>query len=142
MISLLSSASILLPSFLLAAKLVAFADALLFNAPGNLYQSKAANLTVNAHVHCTKDESWLVSPAQDLIILYEQACQGAEYLARMELERHGLDTTFEFFDRNTRPRTRKPKIMLPRKYVVGKCLLFNIASPQLFSLGPNWSKDP
>ena len=108
----------------------AFAQGLVVNASGNTHQTKAANLTIGPGVHCTTDESWLVSPAEDLST-YDQACRGAQYLAKSELERHGLDTEFEFFDRKSRHETTKPTIPLPRKYVIGKSCMY--LHPRFFS---------
>ena len=104
---------------LLAATYLGIADGLVIDGTGTMVQPTFTNLTADSNVHCANDNSWLTHPVSDILV-YEQSCQGAQHMARMELESHGLDTKFEFFDRNTRPKTTKPTIMLPRKYTVGK----------------------
>ena len=104
---------------LLAATYLGISNGLVIDGSRTMFQSTLTNLTADSNVHCANDNSWLTHPVSD-IIAYEQSCYGAQNMARMELESHGLDTKFEFFDRTTRPKTTKAKIMLPRKYTVGK----------------------
>ena len=104
---------------LLAATYLGISNGLNIDGSRTMFQPTVTNLTADLNVHCANDNSWLTHPVSDIIV-YEQSCHGAQNIARIELESHGLDTKFEFFDRNTRPKTTKAKIMLPRKYTVGK----------------------
>ena len=104
---------------LMASCLVISTHALVIGASGEISQPNFTDLTFGGNVHCTTDASWLVSPIEDLVV-YDTACQGAMRIARQELQTFNPDTEFEFYDRASRPVTTRPKILLPRKYSVGK----------------------
>lgn len=102
-----------------ASCLVISTHALVIGASGEISQLNFTDLTFGSNVHCITDASWLVSPIEDLVV-YDNACQSAMRIARQELQTFNPDTEFEFYDRTSRPVTTKPKILLPRKYSVGK----------------------
>ncbi|KAG7009064.1 hypothetical protein G7Y79_00003g009320 [Physcia stellaris] len=102
-----------------ASCLVISTHALVIGASEETSKLNFTDLTFSSNVHCTTEASWLVSPIEDLVV-YDIACQGAMRIARQELQTFNPDTEFEFYDRASRPVTTKPKILLPRKYSVGK----------------------
>lgn len=96
---------------------------------GNITQSltstqNVTNLTTAAYADCTTDNSWL-EPRFGDIEDYGFTCHDALFKARMDpaFNPFDPDTELEFLDRGAIAQTTKPRVHLPRKYIVCKSLV-------------------